>query len=45
MESYAVYLSALVALWSVARQYDYAKRTETTPNPSIAVPEGYYDWR
>ncbi len=45
MESYAVYVSALLVLWSVARQYDCPQKSVTTCGPPIAEPEGYYDWR
>ena len=45
MESYAVYISALLALWSVARQYDRPQKTGPTGSPPIAETEGYYDWR
>jgi hypothetical protein len=42
VETYTVYLSALLALWSVARQYDRPAKTVTgTPT---AEPVNY-DWR
>lgn len=49
MEIYTVYLSSLLVLWSVARQYDSSRKPESTAGPPVAeptnVPPGYYDWR
>jgi hypothetical protein len=41
-EAYTVYLAALLALWSVARQYD--RREQTVANPATVEPVNY-DWR
>jgi hypothetical protein len=45
MEIYAVHISALLALWSVARLYDCPKTTASADSPALAEPEGCYDWR
>lgn len=45
MEIYAVHISALLALWSMARLYDGPQKAESADNPPIAEPDGYYDWR
>jgi hypothetical protein len=42
VESYTVYFSALIALWSIARQYDCSGKTVT----SLPTAEpANYDWR
>jgi len=42
IENYTVYVSALLALWSVARQYDCSGKTVSSP----PIPEPVnYDWR
>ena len=42
VENYTVYLSAMLVLWSVARQYDCSGKTVATP----PIPEPVnYDWR
>ena len=41
----AVYLSALLVLWSVARQYDRLEKTVESVSPPTATPLDYYDWR
>ena len=40
--SYAVYFSALVALWSIARQYDCSGKIVTSVRTAEPV---NYDWR
>jgi hypothetical protein len=40
--SYAVYFSALIALWSVARQYDCSAKPAASPLTAEPV---NYDWR
>jgi hypothetical protein len=40
--SYTVYFSALVALWSIARQYDCSAKTVTARPAAEPVD---YDWR
>ncbi len=45
VENYAVYISALLALWSVARQYDCPHKTVPSDSPPTAEPLVNYDWR